>query len=500
MAARLPILPQLASYPYPFWVLNLMEMIERLAYYGIRVVIPIYIAQADEINGLHFSQTQKGTIFFWWALVQSLVPMFSGGYADRYGYKKTLAASIGIKIAGYLLMATQTAFFPFLLSCIVLAFGTAIFKPAIGGSLIKTMTHATSSVGWGTFYMVVNIGGFLGPPLAHFLYGYSWQSVFYGCAAVVSLNFLLLLTYPEIPTGNTQKGNPWNILKMTIGKILHSPRLILFVLIMSSFWLIFMQLFDLLPNFIVDWVDTSQIVKMFHLPSWMTRKTARGVMIAQEWMINSNSASIILFVLWISWIASKFRRLTSIILGIFIITAGLFLTGSTMSGALCLIGIFIFTLGEMLASPKMYDYLGVIAPHEHKALYLGYAEISVAIGWAIGSLFGGKIYDAQGDKANLALRYLSEKFNLKEGMSREMIHAKLELSQGIAEQGELLRTNAVSFMGTVTGMDPNQVTETLWNMYKPYELWHPFISLGLLAGISMAIYGIFAKKWDPKEV
>ena len=38
------------------------EMIERLAYYGVRVVIPIYIAQADEIGGLHFSQADKGFI------------------------------------------------------------------------------------------------------------------------------------------------------------------------------------------------------------------------------------------------------------------------------------------------------------------------------------------------------------------------------------------------------------------------------------------------------
>jgi len=84
-----------------------MEMIERLAYYGVRVVIPIYIAQADEINGLHFTQIQKGTIFFVWALVQSLVPMFSGGFADRYGYKRTIATSIALAATGYILMATQ---------------------------------------------------------------------------------------------------------------------------------------------------------------------------------------------------------------------------------------------------------------------------------------------------------------------------------------------------------------------------------------------------------
>ena len=76
---------QLMGFKRPFWMVNIMEMFERLAYYGVRVVIPIYIAQADEIGGLHFSQIDKGIIFFVWALVQSLVPVFSGGFADRYG-------------------------------------------------------------------------------------------------------------------------------------------------------------------------------------------------------------------------------------------------------------------------------------------------------------------------------------------------------------------------------------------------------------------------------
>src|SRR5512135_3586935 len=95
---------------WPFWAANVMEMFERLAYYGVRVVIPIYIAQADEIHGLHFSQVQKGTIFMLWALVQSGVPIVSGGFADRYGYKRTILVSIAIKATGYLLMATQRAF------------------------------------------------------------------------------------------------------------------------------------------------------------------------------------------------------------------------------------------------------------------------------------------------------------------------------------------------------------------------------------------------------
>jgi len=93
-------LEQVKSMAWPFWAANIMEMIERLAYYGVRVVIPIYIAQADEIGGLHFTQTDKGFIFLVWALVQSILPVFTGGFADRYGYKKQIVVAVIIVVRG----------------------------------------------------------------------------------------------------------------------------------------------------------------------------------------------------------------------------------------------------------------------------------------------------------------------------------------------------------------------------------------------------------------
>ena len=259
---------QMGSLGRPFWMVNIMEMFERLAYYGVRVVIPIYIAQADEVNGLHFTAIQKGEIFLWWALVQSLVPMISGGFADRYGFKKTIAVSVIIKVIGYILMATQREYMPFLLGCCTLALGTALFKPGVQGTMCQVLDKKNSSVGWGTFYMLVNIGGFLGPPLAHFLYGISWPAVFYGCAAIVSLNFLMLFTYKELPAGGVQTASFFKTLIDVIVKFFNL-KLVVFVLIMSGFWLMFMQLFDMLPNFIVDWVDSSALVAQLSVRSHM---------------------------------------------------------------------------------------------------------------------------------------------------------------------------------------------------------------------------------------
>ncbi|MCK4573922.1 MAG: MFS transporter [candidate division Zixibacteria bacterium] len=472
------LISQLASMSRPFWMVNIMEMFERLAYYGVRVVIPIYIAQADEIGGLHFTQIEKGQIFLWWALFQSLVPMVSGGFADRYGYKKTIFVSTIIKIIGYLLMATQREFWPFLFGCCTLAFGTAIFKPGVQGTMCQTLTKKNSSVGWGTFYMLVNVGGFLGPPLAHFLYGWSWPAVFYGCAAIISLNFLMLLTYKDPPAGGTQVGNPFWVFWITI-KNMFNVRLLLFIFIMAGFWLMFMQLFDMLPNFIVDWVDSSAVVRDLGLPDWMLQSnSARAPQISQEWMININAGLIVLAVVFVSFLVSRMRRVHSIFLGIIVASIGLILAGFTTSGYFCLMGIMFFSVGEMLSSPKMNEYLGVIAPEGQKGLYMGYANVPQGIGWGIGSIFAGHVYDKMGDKANLAIDYLAKNHDIT----------------GIT------RPEAMNKLMEVTGLSAQEATNVLWTAYDPYKLWYQFAAIGIVSAVAMLFYARWVRKYEAPDV
>lgn len=469
---------QLLSMSRPFWMVNIMEMLERLAYYGVRVVIPIYIAQADEIGGLHFSQYDKGVIFFWWAIFQSITPMISGGFADRYGYKKTIAVSVFIKMLGYVLMATQTEFWPFMIGCCTLALGTAVFKPGVQGTMCQSLTKKNSSVGWGTFYMLVNIGGFLGPPLAHYLYGISWPAVFYGCAAIVSLNLLMLLTYKDPAPGGDQTGNPFAVLWITI-KNIFNLRLIIFIILMSGFWLMFMQLFDMLPNFIVDWVNSTAMVHDLGLPDWMLQaNSTRAPQISQEWLINANAGLIVLAVVFVSFLVSRMRRVMSIFLGITVASIGLILAGFTTSGYLCLMGILVFSVGEMLSSPKMNEYLGVIAPEGKKGLYMGYANIPQGIGWAVGSLFAGHVYDNMGDKANLALDYLANNYGVT----------------GVE------RPEAMNKLVELTGQTHQQVTDILWTAYDPYKLWYQFAAIGIASALGMLVYARWVKKYEAPDV
>jgi MFS family permease len=229
----------------------------------------------------------------------------------------------------------------------------------------------------------------------------------------------------------------------------------------------------------VDWVDSSAIVRTFHLPGMFTVETARGTMIAQEWLINANSGLIVLCVMWVSYLVSRMRRVTSIFIGIMVASFGLVAAGFTMSGWFCILGILCFSVGEMLASPKMNDYLGVIAPEGQKALYMGYANMPIAIGWTIGSLLGGKTYERMGEKATLALRYLSEHHGITDGVARQDAMVKLQ---------------------DVLHVDAAQATRVLWETYHPYQLWYPFAALGLVSAVGIFFYSRWAKKYEAADV
>ena len=254
---------RLLGFTTGYWLLNTIEMFERLSYYLVRSVVAIYIMQADDPHGLHFTAADKGTIYALWFVFQSILPTFTGGFADRYGYKRSLFLAITGNVLGYCLMATQHSFLGFTFGVVVLATGTAFFKPALQGSLAQNLNRSNSSLGWGIFYWVVNVGAAIGPMLANFIrHDYSWQALFFTAAAVMSLNYLMLFTFKDFASGSDKTANPRQVLTRTL-RTLGDWRLATWLLIMSCFWLMMYTLWDLHPNFLTDWNDSGGTAAFF---------------------------------------------------------------------------------------------------------------------------------------------------------------------------------------------------------------------------------------------
>lgn len=492
---KLGFFQTLKTFPRSYWMGCTMEMWERLAYYGVRQVVGLYIAQADEPSGLHFTPAQKGTIFFWWALVASLVPMVSGGLTDRYGYKKTITVSTFLTVCGYSLMGTQRSFGGFMAGCLVVALGTALFKPGLQGTLAQSMSKKNSSVGWGSFYWLVNLGAWIGPMYAAFMRSRGWPFVFFGSAVVISLNLPMMLTYKEVESGADKSKKLGRVVYDTFRNILDA-RLIAVIVLFSGFWMMLYQLWDLMPNFYTDWVDSTGFVKdNAWIPTkFLDLKDIRGPQLKQEIALSLNSALVVLFVIPISYLVRRLRVMSSITIGVLIATVGTLVYGTSPSIYVLALGIGLFSLGEMLTGPKKVEYFSLIAPPGKKALYLGYVNIPVAIGQAMGAKIAGWQYGTYGEKAMLSLRYLVEKTNYAQGRAWNGDTSTLEAAAGVE------RKVAFATLVKELGQDPSAVNQMLWTTYRPYQVWYPFALAGLCSLVGLIVFSQLSKRWKDMNV
>ncbi len=494
--SQVPLSAQFASFNRVFWIANTIEMLERLAYYGLRTVLPIYLVLAVESGGPQFDHIQKGALFGWWALVQTMIPVVTGGYADRYGYKRTVGVSIAIKVAGYLIMAFAvdiaarmtggaslgvpghpTTYAVFLVGAMLLALGTAVFKPGIQGILAYQLNPGNESTGWAVFYQLVNLGGWLGPFLAGYLRILDWKYVFVACAIIVSLNYLLLLTFAE-PTPEAglpaRKGGLRVTWESLVG--ICEPRLLSFLVVFSGFWLMFHQLFDLLPNFIDQWVDARGPLAAIApiLPGIPEEWHGE---LPQEYLINVNAGLIMLLAFAGGYLTGKVRSMTAMLVGILISSVAIAILGTSRDGWTVVMAIALFSIGEMSASPTKMRYFASIAPPGKKGLYLGYINATNGIGWFIGSRIAGERYQSSGDIFVLARRYLVE----QTGMPLDAATA--------LPQTEVLPTLAARLGTTLL-----ETERVLWDTFQPQQIWTYFAGIGLLSMVGLVAFDAITRR------
>jgi len=466
---------KLKEFPRTFWVANTMEIFERMAWYGFFAVSSLYITGAVSEGGLGFSDEDRGILQGVVTFFLYLFPVVSGALADRYGFKKMLLAAFLVLTPAYYLLGQFKTFPTFFLAFMLVALGAGMFKPVIIGTVTKTTNEKTSSIGFGIFYMMVNIGGFIGPIIAGIVRGWDWNYVFIASACWVSVNILLVTFFYKEPTsesGSTNprslkqvmkdmvevlgngrfflmvfgllfilvlgskytstdfitwtditlgvflwiglniffdlllrrnklgKGRSWYLQPMKLG----DWRFGLFLLLMSGFWTSFNQIYYTLPVYIRDFVDTADLMQasvsllnFFGLSSLVNGFINSMVTTGQmnpEYIININAGAIILFQVLVSFLVTRLKPFTTIFWGTVITVASFFILIFGTVGWIVVLGIIVFSFGEMMASPKQKEYTGKIAPPTKVALYMGYFYWCVALGNLFGGILSGQLYAA----------------------------------------------------------------------------------------------------------
>jgi len=331
----------ITPFPAAFYVANTMEIFERLAWYGMYTLLASYIMTPNTQGGLGLGNTERGLIMGVVPFFLYLFPVISGALADRFGYRKMFLLSFVLMAPSYYFLGYATSLGSFISIFMLIALGAGIFKPVVIATISRSTDHTNRGLGFGMFYMMVNIGGFLGPLLAPIIQkNYGWQWVFTFAAIWISVNFIPALFFYKEPERHVKTGGlkqvfkemqevlgnsrlallvvpllvllvsfyagiiqsgqvtsmiaatliisaviwdiwllkaakrseatpsaaPWYKQTMQVG----NKAFMVYLLIITGFWVVYLQIFITLPVFIRDFVDTSDLVRLLHsLSPWL---------------------------------------------------------------------------------------------------------------------------------------------------------------------------------------------------------------------------------------
>ncbi len=187
--------------------------------------------------------------------------------------------------------------------------------------------------------------------------------------------------------------------KSDINKFKDHAKFLLMILLYSGFWVLYFQMFDSVLWYVQAYVDASSL-------NVFINKFLGLFGISINWFFDVehvtviNAGVIILLQLVISNIVKNKKALPTMITGISIATIGMGILSISTSIWVFIVGIVLFSIGEMTAHPKFISYIGLTAPTDKKAMYMGYLFLYGVFGSSVGGILGAKLYVHYVDNLN----------------------------------------------------------------------------------------------------
>ncbi|WP_299527969.1 MFS transporter [uncultured Lutibacter sp.] len=392
---------KLKGFSRAFWTANIVELLERGAYYGVFIVITLYLSRI-----LGFSDIEAALISGVFSGGLYLLPTFTGALADKIGFKSSLIIAFALLTIGYFgLGILPTALesiglvdysgditFTGLLESnerwaivpvmVVIMIGGSFIKSVITGTVAKETTELNRAQGFSIFYMMVNIGAFSGKTIVKPLrvamgdMGLIYLNYF---SAAMTLLALIMIVFFYKSAKHQGEGKTFGEIWQALIKVLTNGRLITLILIVTGFWMVQHQLYATMPKYVLRMA---------------------GEAASPSWYANVNPLTVVLTVTFITRIMASKTPLFSMTVGMFIMpfSAIAMASGNWFGGgeidlgfismhpiALMMIaGIILQGLAESFISPRFLQFFSLQAPKGEEGLYLGFSHLHSFISSILG--------------------------------------------------------------------------------------------------------------------
>ena len=359
-----------------FWIANTLELFERLAFYGSKAVLAYFLATKVGLKD------EAATLTGWFSTVIYSLPIVAGVFVDRYGFRKTLMTCFAIFAIGYFCIGLAGMEYGasithaigmrnyVIIVLMLTAVGGSLIKPCIVGTVAKTSKPDTKALGFSIYYTLVNLGGAIGPMLALTIrkdWGIEYVLVMSSVtSALLFFGTFFFFKEPEVEVGNEDK--------RTFGKIFQDMLLVFknfkfisFLVIFSGFWLMFWQIFYLLPFYATEVLHFEDFELLETIDAW----------------------GIIVLTVPMAALVKNWKPISAMTLGFILASLSWLIIGALGTVTSVIIAIFLYALGEATQAPRFYEYVASLAPKNQVGTFMGFAFLPVAIG----SLTAGYLAD-----------------------------------------------------------------------------------------------------------
>jgi dipeptide/tripeptide permease len=390
-----------------FWVANVVELLERAAYYGVFIVITLYLSRI-----LGFNDIQAAAIAGVFSACLYLLPTFTGALADKIGFRRSMLVAFSLLTAGY----AGLGVFPTMLESAGLAeysmttrftgltenniryaiipimalivIGGSFIKSVISGTVAKETTPENRAKGFSVFYSMVNIGAFSGKtivkPLREAMGNEGLITLNYFSATMTLLALIAIFFFYK-STQHAGEGKSFRQIRQAFAKVCTNGRLLLLIFIITGFWMVQHQLYATMPKYVL-------------------RLAGEGA--SPSWYANVNPLVVVLTVNLVTQMMRKRSALTSMTIGMFIMPVsalcmsygnvldpGRSLIGMHPVAFTMVIGIVFQGLAETFISPRFLEYFSLQAPKGEEGLYLGFSHLHSFLSSLFGFGLSGYLLD-----------------------------------------------------------------------------------------------------------
>ncbi|MBU0508351.1 MFS transporter [bacterium] len=387
-----------------FWLVNLVNFGDGIAYFGILNLLTLYVHDSvgfsDHLTGIAVSTfTGLVTLF-----------MFGGGFvSDKLGVRRALTLTLIILLVGRVMLVSSPAAGALSgvllwMSLVIMGFAEGIIQPALYAGVKEFTDPRTATIGYSILYAIMNLGIVAEAGVSPFIRAEGGiTGVFW---VLIGVSGLMLIGNATLFSRRIEKRD--RVLEYVKKEKTADDTRTLWqkfraLPFMDNRFIFF--IFILLP------VRTLFAHQFLTLPHYVMRCFPEAIGARYEWFQGLNPLIIVIFVPLIAALTRKVNVVKMMIIGTSVsaITTFILVPGPHLS-TLILYVVF-FSLGEAIWSSRFLEYVADLAPAGQVGAYMGLAGIpwfmaKFTTGWYSGAMLA-KFIPASGphDSGTLWLIY-----------------------------------------------------------------------------------------------